>query len=130
MVAAKARGAFSPFGDIRTLMVWQAGKVEFAEFFAILAPPLVNWLVPAILLSFAIRRGHHTRQLLARHDLGRIAMVVDRQPVIFLVNSELKLKLKLAIASSRSVPPMARSCPTYLDRASCSRSTSTSPLPE
>jgi hypothetical protein len=35
VVAANAGGAFSPFGDITTLMVWQRGKVEFAEFFAL-----------------------------------------------------------------------------------------------
>jgi Na+/H+ antiporter NhaD/arsenite permease-like protein len=55
VVAANAGGAFSPFGDITTLMVWQAGKVQFGEFFAILAPSLVNWLVPALCLSFAVR---------------------------------------------------------------------------
>jgi Na+/H+ antiporter NhaD/arsenite permease-like protein len=60
VVAANAGGAFSPFGDITTLMVWQAGKVQLAEFFAILAPSLINWLIPAILLSFAIGAGHPT----------------------------------------------------------------------
>jgi Na+/H+ antiporter NhaD/arsenite permease-like protein len=57
VVAANAGGAFSPFGDITTLMVWQAGKVEFGEFFAIFLPSLVNWLVPAALLSLALPRG-------------------------------------------------------------------------
>ena len=33
VVAANAGGAFSPFGDITTLMVWQAGKVDFVTFF-------------------------------------------------------------------------------------------------
>jgi Na+/H+ antiporter NhaD/arsenite permease-like protein len=54
VVAANAGGAFSPFGDITTLMVWQAGKVEFGEFFALALPSLVNWLIPAALLSFAL----------------------------------------------------------------------------
>jgi Na+/H+ antiporter NhaD/arsenite permease-like protein len=58
VVAANAGGAFSPFGDITTLMVWQAGKVQFSEFFAIFVPSLVNWLVPAVVLSLAIRGGH------------------------------------------------------------------------
>jgi Na+/H+ antiporter NhaD/arsenite permease-like protein len=58
VVAANAGGAFSPFGDITTLMVWQAGKVPFGGFFAIFLPSLVNWLVPALLLSLAIRGGH------------------------------------------------------------------------
>jgi Na+/H+ antiporter NhaD/arsenite permease-like protein len=56
VVAANAGGAFSPFGDITTLMVWQAGKVEFGEFFALVLPALVNWLVPAVLLSMALGR--------------------------------------------------------------------------
>jgi Na+/H+ antiporter NhaD/arsenite permease-like protein len=54
VVAANAGGAFSPFGDITTLMVWQKGKVEFAEFFLIFIPSIVNWLVPAIVMNFAI----------------------------------------------------------------------------
>lgn len=52
VVAANAGGAFSPFGDITTLMVWQAGKVTFSGFFGLMPAALVNWLVPAIILSF------------------------------------------------------------------------------
>ena len=38
VVAANAGGAFSPFGDITTLMVWQKGKLAFWEFFALFLP--------------------------------------------------------------------------------------------
>jgi NhaD family Na+/H+ antiporter len=54
VVAANAGGAFSPFGDITTLMVWQKGVVEFTEFFRLFIPAAVNFLVPAIIMSFAI----------------------------------------------------------------------------
>lgn len=54
VVAANAGGAFSPFGDITTLMVWQSGKVSFTQFFQIFIPSLVNWLVPAFLLARSI----------------------------------------------------------------------------
>lgn len=54
VVAANAGGAYSPFGDITTLMVWQKGKIEFIQFLDIFIPSLVNWLVPAICMSFAI----------------------------------------------------------------------------
>ncbi len=57
VVAANAGGAFSPFGDITTLMVWQAHRVEFSEFFALLVPSLANWLVPALLMSLSIAKG-------------------------------------------------------------------------
>jgi len=57
VVAANAGGAFSPFGDITTLMVWQAEFVEFHEFFPLIGPSLVNWLVTAALLSLAVPSG-------------------------------------------------------------------------
>jgi len=56
VVAANAGGAFSPFGDITTLMVWQKGKVQFFEFFAIFIPSVINWLIPAICMSLAVSK--------------------------------------------------------------------------
>ncbi|CAG35577.1 sodium:proton antiporter NhaD [Desulfotalea psychrophila] len=57
VIAANAGGAFSPFGDITTLMVWQKGVVQFQEFFVLFLPSLVNWLVPAFFMNFAIGKG-------------------------------------------------------------------------
>jgi Na+/H+ antiporter NhaD/arsenite permease-like protein len=54
VVAANAGGAFSPFGDITTLMVWQDGQVRFGQFFALIVPSLVNYLVPALFMSLAV----------------------------------------------------------------------------
>jgi Na+/H+ antiporter NhaD/arsenite permease-like protein len=54
VIAANAGGAFSPFGDITTLMVWQKGKLEFFEFFALFLPSLVNWAVPAAIMYWAV----------------------------------------------------------------------------
>jgi Na+/H+ antiporter NhaD/arsenite permease-like protein len=54
VVAANAGGAFSPFGDITTLMVWQAGYVEFFQFFKLFLPSLVNFIIPAFIMSFFI----------------------------------------------------------------------------
>jgi len=56
VIAANAGGAFSPFGDITTLMVWQKGKLQFAEFFAIFIPSLINWLIPAIIMSLTVSK--------------------------------------------------------------------------
>ena len=57
VVAANAGGAFSPFGDITTLMVWQKGNLQFTEFFALIVPSIVNWLVTASILSFGLPAG-------------------------------------------------------------------------
>jgi len=54
VVAANAGGAFSPFGDITTLMVWQTGTVEFVQFFWLFLPSLVNYIIPAFIMSLFI----------------------------------------------------------------------------
>jgi Na+/H+ antiporter NhaD/arsenite permease-like protein len=57
VVAANAGGAFSPFGDITTLMVWQKGLVDFSSFFLLFVPAAVNFLVPAGIMHFFVPRG-------------------------------------------------------------------------
>lgn len=57
VVGANAGGAFSPFGDITTLMVWQKGMVNFSEFFALFIPSVVNFVVPAAIMHFFVPSG-------------------------------------------------------------------------
>ncbi|MBE7414186.1 MAG: sodium:proton antiporter NhaD [Deltaproteobacteria bacterium] len=57
IVAANAGGAWSPFGDITTLMVWTAGRVNTLEFSAIVIPSIVNWLVPAAIMFPFLPKG-------------------------------------------------------------------------
>ena len=54
VVAANAGGAFSPFGDITTLMVWQAGQLDFLQFFALVIPSIVNYIIPASIMHFFV----------------------------------------------------------------------------
>ncbi|HDM8163571.1 sodium:proton antiporter NhaD [Vibrio sp. MMH1-50] len=54
VIAANAGGAFSPFGDITTLMVWQAGHVSFAEFMPLFVPSLINYVIPAFIMSLFV----------------------------------------------------------------------------
>jgi len=57
VVAANAGGSFSPFGDITTLLVWQKGVVPFGDFFSLLVPALINFIVPAAILYFWIPKA-------------------------------------------------------------------------
>lgn len=63
VVAANAGGAFSPFGNITTLLVWQAGKVSLTEFFALFLPALVNWMIPAAIMYFAVPKDKPAMQV-------------------------------------------------------------------
>lgn len=57
VVAANAGGAFTPFGDITTLMVWQKGMAHFNDFLSLFLPAAVNFLVPAAIMSLALPKG-------------------------------------------------------------------------
>ena len=54
IVAANAGGAWSPFGDITTLMVWTSGKVQTMEFSYLVLPSIVNWIIPATIMYFFV----------------------------------------------------------------------------
>jgi NhaD family Na+/H+ antiporter len=54
VIAANAGGAFSPFGDITTLMVWQSGHASFFDFFTLFLPSVINYLIPAAIMSLTI----------------------------------------------------------------------------
>ena len=57
VVASNAGGAFCPFGDVTSLMLWQAGLVPFTAFFKLFIPALLTWIVPAVMMSFALPSG-------------------------------------------------------------------------
>jgi len=89
VIAANAGGAFSPFGDITTLMVWQKeistpqGAVDFWSFFALFLPALVNWFVPALIMSFTVSnekpQGEATTEIMkcgARRIIGFFLLTI------------------------------------------------------
>ncbi len=51
VVAANAGGAWSPFGDITTLMAWTAGKGTFTDFLFLFPASIIGYLVTAVILS-------------------------------------------------------------------------------
>jgi Na+/H+ antiporter NhaD/arsenite permease-like protein len=51
VVAANAGGAWSPFGDITTLMAWTSGKGVFTDFLYLFPSAILGYLITAFLLS-------------------------------------------------------------------------------
>ena len=77
VVAANAGGAWSPFGDITTLMAWTAGKGEFVDFLYLFVPAIAGWLLTAWLLSFFVPAGEpHFDASLPKEELKPGAKVV------------------------------------------------------
>ena len=58
VVAANAGGAWSPFGDITTLMAWSAGKGAFVDFLFLFPASILGWAITALLLSKFVPDGN------------------------------------------------------------------------
>ena len=55
IVAANSGGAFSPIGDVTTIMLWVKGNIStFGVIKALFIPSLISVLVPAAILSFIL----------------------------------------------------------------------------
>jgi Na+/H+ antiporter NhaD/arsenite permease-like protein len=57
-------------GLFDALLVWQAGHVAFFGFFALVVPALVNWLVPATIMAFAVEPGRPAPLARLRRELA------------------------------------------------------------
>lgn len=56
VIAANSGGAFSPIGDVTTIMLWNSGMITAARTIAsLLIPSLLSMLIPAWLLQFALK---------------------------------------------------------------------------
>lgn len=85
VVASNAGGAFTPFGDVTTLMVWQYGAVSFFQFLDIFFPSLVAFLVPALLMYRAIpvEKALNEKKSVSMDGRSEIsATIACTQPVI------------------------------------------------
>jgi Na+/H+ antiporter NhaD/arsenite permease-like protein len=63
IIAANAGGAFSPIGDVTTIMLWIGGQITTIKIlFALFIPSLLSMIVPLVILSFIVKGniGHPT----------------------------------------------------------------------
>lgn len=56
ILSANSGGAFSPIGDVTTIMLWVKGNIStFGVIRSLVIPSLVSVLVPAVILSFLLK---------------------------------------------------------------------------
>ncbi|RLD89474.1 MAG: sodium:proton antiporter [Bacteroidetes bacterium] len=82
VVAANAGGAFSPIGDVTTIMLWIGGQVTTANIIAkLFLPSLLTMVIPLILLSFT-QKGNVTRPIV---DKNEASITTSKQQAILLI---------------------------------------------
>ena len=82
VIAANSGGAFSPIGDVTTIMLWIKGVITTGGVISeILLPSLVSMLVPAFILQFQLSGKFEKSQNLPKADVS--AFTKTQRNVIF-----------------------------------------------
>ncbi|MCB8995609.1 MAG: sodium:proton antiporter NhaD [Bacteroidales bacterium] len=74
VLAANAGGAWSPIGDVTTIMLWIGGQVSTVSIITrVIIPSLINIIVPLIVLSF-IMKGNISRPAVKSDNAGLVTL--------------------------------------------------------
>ena len=93
VLAANAGGAWSPIGDVTTIMLWIGGQITTVNIIAyVIIPSVFTMIVPLVIVSF-IAKGDIERTQLEEGDTEE-----------FTTNTERKLMLILGVAALLFVP--------------------------
>ncbi|MGX2042096.1 sodium:proton antiporter NhaD [Methylocaldum sp. MU1018] len=99
VVATNAGGSFSPFGDITTLLVWQKGVVPFVDFYSLLIPSIVNFVLPAAIMHFFIPK--------AKPAAAAEAQAMKRGAIPVIVMFLLTIATAIGFENLLNLPPAA-----------------------
>lgn len=84
VLAANAGGAWSPIGDVTTIMLWIGGQVSTLSIIVgVLVPSLFTMVVPLFLLSFTMK-GNVTRPKLNSEEEREFTTLSERKFILFL----------------------------------------------
>ena len=85
VIAANSGGAFSPIGDVTTIMLWNKGLVTAAGvIMEIFIPSLVSMLVPAYILSRSLHGKLEVKDFSQNERVDNHLTEVQRKTVFFL----------------------------------------------
>ena len=86
ILAANSGGAFSPIGDVTTIMLWVKGNIStFGVIKALFLPSLVSVLVPACIMSFMLK-GKLNSQVIPQEDINSATSISPRERIaVFIV---------------------------------------------
>jgi Na+/H+ antiporter NhaD/arsenite permease-like protein len=83
VLAANAGGAWSPIGDVTTIMLWIGGQVTTVNIILkVILPSVVTMIIPLILLSFT-QKGTVTRPVI-EEDQGSLTTPFERKFMLIL----------------------------------------------
>lgn len=86
IIAANSGGAFSPIGDVTTIMLWNKGLITAMGVISeILVPSLVSMIVPALILQFGLKGELATVEAGEADSAGKYDLPAAQRKAVFWV---------------------------------------------
>ncbi len=84
VLAANAGGAWSPIGDVTTIMLWIGGQITALNIIImVFVPSLVSMLVPLVILSFTMK-GTVERPVINKTEEKEFTTFFERRLILFM----------------------------------------------
>ncbi len=84
VLAANAGGAWSPIGDVTTIMLWVGGQVTAGNIIVmVIVPSIVTMVVPLIILTFTVK-GNVTRPVLSGDETREFTTPFERKLILIM----------------------------------------------
>lgn len=84
IIAANSGGAFSPIGDVTTIMLWNKGLITAAGVISeIFVPSVVSMVLPAFILQYSLKGNFETQQALTSTDEHGHDLSATQRKVVF-----------------------------------------------
>ena len=85
VIAANSGGAFSPIGDVTTIMLWNKGVITAAGVITeVFIPSLVSMVIPAVILSLSLKGNLVIQQETAMVEESDALSPAQRKTIFFL----------------------------------------------
>ena len=85
IIAANSGGAFSPIGDVTTIMLWNKGLISAAGVIKeILVPSLISMILPALILQFMLKGELKVAEPQATLSESELLTAAQRKTIFFL----------------------------------------------
>ncbi|MDD6209540.1 MAG: sodium:proton antiporter NhaD [Bacteroidales bacterium] len=87
VIAANSGGAWSPIGDVTTIMLWVNENITTSSIMpSLILPSLTSMLVPALIVSYKLRPGNATIQKSpAQNDKSLPPLPINERAIIFIL---------------------------------------------
>lgn len=85
VIAANSGGAFSPIGDVTTIMLWNKGLISAAGVIKeIIVPSLISMVIPAFILQYSLKGQLKTVKSTATLSEAELLTAAQRKLIFFL----------------------------------------------